>query len=119
MTSSKQVIHITAEELYGHIRATQEALVEIASYIGANNQLRNRILYINESVWENGLVSTEDKSKAITKEDLPLFFQGMKNANEYILNLIDARTPPSNQLGLEFSDHHEESDSVTVTYSQP
>lgn len=114
MTSKSQTIHITAEELYGHIRATQEALVEIASYIGANNQLKSRILYIDEFVWENGLISTEDSSEALTKEDLPLFFQGMRDANEYIVNLIDARTPPSNQLRLELSGPQEDPEVVNA-----
>ena len=114
MTSKSQTIHITVEELYGHIRATQEALVELASYIGVNNQLRKRILYIDKYVWENGLRSTENKSEAITKEDLPLFFQGMRDANEYILNLIDARTPPPNQLGLELPSSQEDPEIVNT-----
>lgn len=114
MTNSEQKIHITTEELYGQIRATQETLADLAYFLGLANQLRNRILSVDDNVWENGLRSTEDESSMITRDDLPYFFQGIRNANEYMVNLINAKTPPPNQLGLEFSDPHEESEVVNL-----
>ena len=118
MASSDHTIHINAEELYGHIRSTQEALVELAALVGVSNQLRSRILYIDDFVWRHGLQSTEDESSIITRDDLPYFFQGMRDANEYLVTLINARTPAPNQLGLEFSSHHGESESVDA-YHHP
>ena len=113
------VIQISPDEIIGQIRATQSALIELASHMGTMDRLRNRIVSLDQSAWENGLVSKEDGSVVVTKEDLPLFFGGMRDAYEWMLNSIDARTPPSNQLGLEFSGYDEEPTSVTVTVSHP
>ena len=114
MANKDLAIHITAEELYGQIRATQEAFVELASFIGMSNQLRNRILHMDVSVWKNGLISTEDESTMITRDDLPSFFQGMRDANEYMVNLINARTSSSNQLGFELPSSQEDPEIVNT-----
>ena len=98
--ASKNQLNISPDELFGAVRASQFVLAELALCMGAGHRLRDRIVRLEESLLEHGLVSTEDGEPVATREQYPLLFQGMQNTFQSLLVMIEARLPSEDQLEL-------------------
>lgn len=83
------------EELYGHIRMTQVAIVILARQMGVLDKFKEDILRYNEHIRKNGLVYSEYDSELdderITRHDLPDLFKGMKDSYEHMADLIESK----------------------------
>ena len=114
--ANKERITISPEELFGAVRASQFVLVELAISMGAERHLRDRIVRMEEALWEKGLISNDDGRVIATKEEFPILFQGMQDIFQSYLTMIESRLPPDSQLELFSSGEHLASETEHTEY---
>lgn len=95
-TNQKKIeyaLEVSPEELYGHIRATQVAIVNLASHFGCLEELKCDVAYFSARSWENGFLPSDPESgrEAITRHELPELFQGVRDACDHMVNMIELR----------------------------
>jgi hypothetical protein len=82
------------DELYGHLKVTQVAVVFLAYRLGEGENLKEELKNYTRTAWENGLIRGGAKSDedVATPVDLPNLFRGMKIACDHIAELIEGQT---------------------------
>ncbi len=81
------------DELYGHLKLTQVAIVFLAYRLGESENLKEELKNYTRVAWENGLIRGGAKSDedVATPVDFPSLFRGMRIACDHIAELIEGQ----------------------------
>ena len=114
VTGTDIVLVAPPEEIFGHIKVTQVAMVFLASRLNCLEELEKEVTCYTSRAWEYGLHTESGLQKdAVTRDDFPELFEGLKSASENLASLIELRKDlPVGQ------DFHEECDKLVDYVSQ-